>query len=240
MRRQRETGAILPPRFFLPTLSLGVGIMHGSMLWLLVLVADPGSRDVEAAMRRVLAAGEYQTRLPEAAAPQRQEDPRKRAGFREGERDAPDMLDQVRGVVGKAVVWILVIVFTVLVLTWIISAYRNRRRPAPVRRETDAPGPAAPVPLSPPERLAKGGLWAEAIRATLLLLLRDLPKVGTAPSWTSREILRRVRLPGHAMEPLRKLVVLVERCLFAGERASEVDYRHAREYERDCRRELAA
>lgn len=89
---------------------------------------------------------------------------------------------------------------------------------------------AAPAPLEieleGSERLAAHGRWAEAIHALLLETLAALSRAAKlAPSFTSREILERVRLPVRAREALEALVLAVEVSRFGGVPAGEADYR---------------
>ena len=211
------------------------------MLWLMVLIAGPDSAVVEAAMHRVVEAGEYQAKLPDAPPdkfePARKTEPKRPRSSRSKRSD-----EQQKSAIGSAIIGVSGLVLLVLTVVWISGAYRRRRRPEPLAPAALVPAaaPAAPVPVSRPVRLAEAGRFAEAVHATLLLLLRDVPRAGEEPSWTSREILRRVKLRGDAMSALRDLVLLVERSRFAGKAVSQADYENARGLDETCRKEMAA
>ncbi len=94
----------------------------------------------------------------------------------------------------------------------------------PIARTADAPLPD----LDEIERLARSGAYAEAIHLMLLRALEALRRrLGTswAKSMTSREIVRRSKLPASDRGALKMLVGAVEISRFGGQSANEQIYR---------------
>jgi hypothetical protein len=90
------------------------------------------------------------------------------------------------------------------------------------------------------DALAAAGAFAEAIHKLLLLAqARLLPRLesGMQPSLTSREIMRRAKLPGEAATAFGRLVGAVELTLFGMHAANAAIYAACRE---DCRLVLEA
>ncbi|HYD39842.1 MAG TPA: DUF4129 domain-containing protein [Anaeromyxobacter sp.] len=125
----------------------------------------------------------------------------------------------------RFVLYAAVLVAVALAAVWLARFVLTRRE-----RDVALPPEAAPAPLQVelegPERLAAAGRWAEAIHALLLETLAALSRAARlAPSYTSREILERVRLPLPAREALEALVLAVEISRFGGVPAGEAEYR---------------
>jgi hypothetical protein len=125
----------------------------------------------------------------------------------------------------RFVLYAAVLVAVALAAVWLARFFLGRGA-----RDVALPAEAAPAPLQVelegPERLAAAGRWAEAIHALLLETLAALSRAARlAPSYTSREILERVRLPLPAREALEALVLAVEISRFGGVPAGEVEYR---------------
>ncbi len=210
------------------------------LLWL-AIVAGPTSDEVDAALRRVVEAGSYQTALPGRTKAGPVEEPQPEEEFDSESRFDPPSRE--RQVIGKAVIWVLVGITALLVIAWIVGVVRQRvprREPATVSASAPAELAAPVAPLSDAEALAHAQEWTEAIHATLLLVIADMTRRGLSPAWTSREILRRAKFPQVVRDPLRDLVVLVERSLFAGIATTEADYTRARECGLTCRKALAS
>jgi hypothetical protein len=112
-----------------------------------------------------------------------------------------------------------------LLVTWIVSRLLARRaRDVAVAAEGDD-APALDVRLDQPDRLAAAGRFADAIHQLLLETLAAISRAWQLPpSYTSREVLARARLPGRAREALSGLVLAVELSRFGGAPATEADY----------------
>ena len=213
------------------------------LLWL-AIVAGPTSDEVDAAMRRVVEAGAYQTALPgqtKAGAT-----PMEEPSLEEDEEFGPSRSDppsRARQVIGTAAIWVIVGITALLVIAWVVSLARQRgpwREPAAAPASAPAELAAPVMPQADPETMAHAQEWTEAIHATLLLVIADMTQRGLSPAWTSREILRRTKFPPAMRDPLRDLVVLVERSIFAGVATTEADYTRARECGLTCREALAS
>ena len=180
-------------------------------LLLAALAAASDSGRAPEVARRILADGAYQTVLPPEAP---------LAGF-----DLP--LGPLTFLL-RALFWTAVAVGAVLLLAWL------RRRLALRTRDVAAPGPAAApaelrtAPLQAAERLAAEGRFGEAIHALLLRTFEVLARhrrTPLAPSFTSREILERIPVPGEARAALGGLVAAVEVSHFGLARPGEEEYR---------------
>lgn len=225
------------------------------VFWSMLLVPD--AAEVEAALRRVLAEGEYQTALPlrrpsvpsvevEFTPPPRprEPDPPPRpapppepapAGDPAPARERPPARRQdaedIRPA-GETILWILASVLAAAVAVYVGRDILARRRAREALGEARKPArPAAHVeaPIPDWERLALAGRHAEAIHAILLQALRGIgaARAGLRPAWTSREILSLVKLEEAAHAALRSLVGLVEVTRFGGVPAREQEYRNA-------------
>lgn len=202
----------------------GIGVLG----WL--LLAAPSAEAVEAALGRVVAAGDYQTELPleTEAVPQA---PRRRTEPARTPPPAPRTGPGLR-TFGQLLWWLLVGVLVILALAWAAREWSERRRLAAGRAAPAAPSSvpapgASPEPAAAdPEALAAEGRYADAIHALLLALLAR--HGGLRPAWTSREALRRLRLGDEGRKALAGVVALVERTRFGGRRAERADYERAR------------
>jgi len=196
----------------------------------LLLIGAPSDPEIEAAARRVLADPQYQSELPGRDTPSVDDD--SDAGGR-APRDERPRIGRAAASVLRFVWWFVVAVVAAVGLTWL---FRELALPRLARRspEEEAPSAPSPAPASRPsaEALAAQGRFDEAIHA---LLLDVLDRRVSAPAWTARESLRRLQLETDARTVLRELVVVVERTLFAGERAGEADYVRCRERSRGLR-----
>ncbi len=125
----------------------------------------------------------------------------------------------------RFVLYAAVIVLVALAAVWLARLVVTRGERDVALAPEAAPAPLQ-VELEGPERLAAAGRWAEAIHALLLETLAALSRAARlAPSYTSREILERVRLPLPAREALEALVLAVEISRFGGVPAGEAEYR---------------
>jgi hypothetical protein len=116
-----------------------------------------------------------------------------------------------------------------------------KQAPAAAAGKALPPGPAAHDPtFDEVDALAAAGAFAEAIHKLLLLAvarLRPRLESGMQPSLTSREIMRRAKLPGAAATAFGRLVGAVELTLFGLHPANAAIYAACRA---DCRVVLEA
>jgi hypothetical protein len=166
----------------------------------------PGSAGKQAS--QVLEDDGYQKRLPDPQPP----------------RD-PDVVPSRSFDLFRFLLYAAVAVAVLLALAWVVRLLVSGRE-----RDVAVPAEAEVAPLevelTRPERLAAAGRYSEAIHALLLETLAALSRASRLPtSFTSREILERVRLPARAREALGGLVLAVEISRFGGIPASEADYR---------------
>jgi hypothetical protein len=148
----------------------------------------------------------------------------------------------ILGIIGVALVYVL--------LRYITNRM-SKRNPASAKAVVPATKPQAVAPAGPsaPERdrtfdeidaLAESGAFTEAVHRLLLLVqerLRTRVEHGLQVSLTSREILRRAKLPQDAATSFATLVAAVEVSLFGMRNANAATYTLCRE---NCRRVLAA
>lgn len=88
-------------------------------------------------------------------------------------------------------------------------------------------GDSAELSLAQADALAARGFFVEAMHLLLLVSLAEIRRrlrLEFADSLTSREILRRARLPEEATAPLRSIVTRVELSYFGGYPATQPDY----------------
>lgn len=162
--------------------------------------------------RRVLEDPAYQRTLPAERLPR--------------ELDLPDL--PWLGPLLKVLLYAGLAVVVGLLLLWLVQVLLSRRGTRDVADggEEGAAAPALDVRLEGPDRLADAGRFAEAIHALLLETLAALSRASALPpSFTSREILARARLPARAREALSGLVLAVEVSRFGGAEATAGDYR---------------
>jgi hypothetical protein len=214
-----------------------------------VCLAPPDPEVVRGALDRVLAERTYQTRLPgessgRTSAEGRDEVVREgidrrgrrrtgRTADRGEARDDPSVEaspPDVPAGVGNALFYAILVVLGVLLVAWLASEWRGRRRgaPPPVVRGNapSAAPPMEPVVLDEIDALARAGRYGEAVHLLLLRTIAALPKTtGAVPrSLTSREILRHVAFRPGAAEAMEGLVDAVEVSLFGGRPVSEPEY----------------
>jgi hypothetical protein len=169
---------------------------------------------------------------PPAAAPPR----------RMGSMDFSWLPYLILGIIGIALVYVLA--------RYVTNRAGNRNHSsAKVVVQPTKPQPATPAGPGEPERdrtfdeidaLADSGASTEAVHRLLLLVqerLRTRVEHGLQVSLTSREILRRAKLPQDAATAFATLVAAVEISLFGMRSANAATYRRCREH---CRRVLAA
>jgi Domain of unknown function (DUF4129) len=174
----------------------------------LLLAATLSPAEIRARAEAVLAAGKYQTALPQEPTP-------------------PKPFDLPLGpleLLLRILLWTALAVLVALAVIWLARRLSGGARDA----EVAEPAREAPpeVPIDSAEALAGQGRWAEAIHALLLETLKALSRAARlAPSLTSREIVERISLPSGARDALEGLVLAVEVSRFGGEPAAEGDYR---------------
>jgi hypothetical protein len=223
------------------------------ILW--IAVALPDAADIDAALRRVLEADDYQTELPqsrrrppelevERRAPEPPPRPERRAPPPEPlptrPQPGPEPADRAREPrgdsltpIGPVLFWTLVGVLAIVAAVYVARELVVRRRAKDAlggqARTSVAPAAAAEAPIPEHERLALSGRHAEAIHAILLEVLATIgaARAGLRPAWTSREILGLVQLEEAAHRALASLVGLVEVTRFGGTPAREAEYRNA-------------
>lgn len=141
--------------------------------------------------------------------------------------------------IGETIAIVFAIGVGVLALALVAAAVRDRfarreRGAEPVVVLPKGPRAAGGAPGGPadPEALASAGLFAEAIRALLLLAVDDVARRrGSAfpAALTSREVLASAALAGDRAQALRGLVLAVERSLFGGAAAGRAEFESARD-----------
>lgn len=146
------------------------------------------------------------------------------------------------GDISRILLWVVIGVAVALALMWLVKAVveRGESSQRDARRKADGDTDASALPLPDPEALAAAGRFEEAVHALLLHALAHLgerPEIALAPSWTSREILRRVSLEEGPRGALSELVQSVERCHFGGRPAERADFEQCRSYARALQRE---
>jgi hypothetical protein len=200
--------------------------MLGAGLALALLAAAPATADdVAAAKKAVMEKGDYQTVLP-------------------AKPPAPGKLDlgpppeihlpniAIPGAVAQALLITLIGVVLILILVWVVYAFRGYQRNVKLKPEVEAAGPAPDAevvnrPLGAAEALAAAGRYAEAIHILLLKTLEALAEKladKLPPALTSREILGKVALGARARGALSGLVGAVEVTHFGGTEPSREDY----------------
>ncbi len=203
--------------------------------------AAPADADVEAAARRVLEPGEYQTSLPSPepigprTPPRRTRRPdRDRTWERDRSGDdssSPSSSgssgDTNLGPVAKALFYLLIGV-TVIAIALMVGRWLSQPKQANVRVKVatatgPTQGPLPPPPLSEHERLALEERYDEAIHVLLLNALAPL-RQSYSDALTSRELLARVGLKPPAEDAMRGLVVAVELSHFGAISASRAEY----------------
>jgi hypothetical protein len=199
------------------------------------MLLAPEAAEVDAAVERVFASDEYQTVLPAdpVEAPASAPEPRPRQESRPPRDTDPVDTDGLRPM-GSVLLWLFAGVLGIAVAVWLARELQGRQRAraaiaaAAARPEEPAPLAAAPR-VADHQRLANEGRHAEAIHALLVAVLAAIGRAhaGMRPSWTSREILRLLKLEDGPERALRSLVGLVEVTRFGGAPAREEEYRRA-------------
>jgi hypothetical protein len=157
--------------------------------------------------RRILEQGGYQDALPRDAPP-------------------PDVTSFSLGgleLLIRILLWAILAVAVALVIAWLARRFGGRARDAEL--EPEAARARLDLPLESAQLLAAAGRYAEAIHALLLETLGALSGGAQLPSsFTSREIVARVRLPSRARDALAGLVEAVEISRFGGAPAGARDF----------------
>ena len=200
--------------------------MAGVLALLLASLAAAPAADVARAVEQVYGAGEYQTELP-AGAPVADS-----ATSNPGRIPAEQLLFDLGplGEVLRVLVWAGALVGAVLALVYLAQRLFPGALGDPgVDELAGEQAPAlSDAPLRDAQALAGEGRFAEAIHVLLLRTFEQLLRgqgISVAPGWTSREVVERASYPGQAREALAGLVSAVETYTFAGQPASEDDYR---------------
>lgn len=201
------------------------------------VVQDPGTE-----VRAVLERGGYQTELP-GRRPAPSEASRRFDRTGGGERERPEgdagggrpregtsfELPVVEG--PGLVLWVLLGAVLVILVSHAVASARGRHRDvemdvAPARDAAPHPVAISFPPAGEAGRLAGEGHYGAAIRLLLYHALEALARTGMriVPSWTSREVLRRSKLPPEIDAALRALVDAEERSLFARRSPELADY----------------
>jgi len=186
----------------------------------------PTAEDVRQAIEPVYEADNYQKSLPT---------PRPTRRIRE-EETKPIELPEVSGIpdAARVLLWIIAGGAVVLGLMWVVNEMPRWSRSA--EESYVAAGPedvgfdGEPV-HDDAEHLAREGQYGDAVHVLLLTALdrmRERSDEQFAPSLTSREILSRPDMADSARTALAVLVDGVERTLFGGRPATEVDYLRCR------------
>lgn len=128
----------------------------------------------------------------------------------------------------RALFWAAVVVGALLLVAWVRRRLRLPTLDLAAPRPAAAPAELRHAPLQAAERLAAQGRFGEAIHALLLRTFEVLAqhrRTPLAPSFTSREILERIPVPGEARAALGGLVAAVEVSHFGPARPGEEEYR---------------
>jgi len=201
------------------------------LLWFLLVpvLAEPTPDEVRRATTDTYEAGDYQRELPgvksvpfDGTLPEvRRSDSALSESRREGSLSA-------LAVIARALMWIVVVAVAVFAIVWLVREIPQRsfRKRAAAAATPETAAGAAPTAIPAPRALAAEGRFGEAIHVLLLELIASLGE-RVAPAWTSREVLRRLRWPADAKEPVRNLVGRVEQILFGGKTARAVDFEAA-------------
>lgn len=199
---------------------------------------------VRSAAAEVLQDGDYQREAALASARGVAETPRSADGLDpprppdgrprdSGDRDTWSPFKLPAGL--QVLVWILIAAVVAFLLYRLILALPRRRRKggaAPsATSEADAAAPRADETLQAADRLAAEGALGEAVHRLLLAamaLLRRRIGQGPAPSWTAREVLRRLDLPARARAALAVMIEAAERDRYGGRPSVPATYKACR------------
>ncbi|MCH9647468.1 MAG: DUF4129 domain-containing protein [Deltaproteobacteria bacterium] len=189
------------------------------VLWLVAAVgtarAEPNPESLKRQAQEILSDSDYQTEWPDG------EDARRRGRRRSGSLGPAGGV--AMGTITWAIAWALVAVVVVVLLFLLVQEVAKRRRNAEADATMAQSEPAEPSSGSRPvlaevDRLAAAGRYGEAVHLLLLIAVDRLMRRRAQPledSLTSREILRRLRLPPPGKAALERLVLGTERFLFA-------------------------
>lgn len=195
--------------------------------------AAPGAAEatpeaVQQAVERVYGSDSYQTELPQEQPPEIREP-----------LQIPDIVKDIL----RILFWTLLIVGALLLLFFLINALpslqaRLRRRGATEDAAsvgpifTDADREQLDLALGEADRLARQGVYGEALHLLLLYCLSEMRRrfgLGLPPSLTSREILGLSVLPEIRRTGLSVIVSAVEVSHFGGRPVDEATYLSCRE-----------
>jgi hypothetical protein len=221
-------------------------------------LAAASAEEIESAMEKIFAAGDYQRELPlPSGAGQEGREWSDPDWWRdEGDAQAPDIsrprarewdgsgfrLDLPPEIIDvlRLLMWVVLFAGGALILYYLLNEARlfTRWKKGDWRREKETAGdPAgehprhAAVALEDYDKLAAQGDYAGAVHALLLNCIADFRDRGAAlsTSLTSREILRRLRLEKKEKEAMSVLVSMAELTHFGGRGATEADFRQCRD-----------
>lgn len=177
--------------------------------------AEPDPESLRQQAQEILSDSDYQTEWPDG------EDARDSGRYRDGY--LPPGSGVAMGAISMAIAWTLVAVVVIVLLSLLAQGLLKRRRNAEAEvamaQSEPAEAAAAPRPvLAEVDRLVAAGRYGEAIHLLLLIAVDRLMRQRAQSlddSLTSREILRRLRLPPPGRAALERLVLGTERFLFA-------------------------
>ena len=208
-------------------------VMRIALALLVVIAATTATaelppEDAALAAGRILERSEYQTQIPAPADRQERNVGSRFPTLRESRVDIPGTAP----LIAKTAMWLLVAILSLLAIIWLASQLTTLRKP---REESDRPSGLPPSasterfersePIGDAAELARRSLYADAIHVLLLRALQQVTDSTPVPeSFTSREVLGRVPLPGGALRPLQELVSTVEATRFGRAAAGESEY----------------
>lgn len=186
----------------------------------------------------ILEEGKYQRELPEM--PEVRATRKRSRGVITTSRTAPPELRiadiSALAVIFRALFWAATIALTVVLLFFLVRLGLRRRwgrteGSASSILSTSNPAASPVRRLAQVEALASQGKYGEAVHLLLLMAVDRFARGGEVPleeSLTSREILRRLRLPEGVKDAFERLVLGTERFLFAQEPVDLEEYQQCR------------
>ena len=233
-----------------------MGLVLGAILG--VVAASPAPDDIGKALDGVLDA-EYQTELPGAEGPTRPATASTSGWTRRTQAPGRPQIRNNRqgqsreprsfGSIAQILIWVLIAVIALILVMWAAQRLWGYADDPSIESEVELdarPGvrlAAAVRPLGDAEALAQQGRFDAAIHTLLLRTLQELARglpAGVPRSFTSREILAQVSMPGPARDALTELVGAVELCHFGDREPGRADYERCRgHFERFARAYLS-
>jgi hypothetical protein len=221
------------------------GVLGLLLLSSLAASAPWKAGEVEGEAKRVLSSGDDQkeasrkeVKWPETA---RADDGSGRRSGEGGERRRPrTVMADPLAELATIIWWLGATVAAAVLLLWLFRGLSERGLPGQaVQIEPSAAARSTHGTTAREvdfEALAREGRFGDAIHGLLLNLIARAR--GLAPSLTSREIVRRMKLSQPVRKALAELVLAVERSHFGGRQAVAADYRACLEQYRVCLRAL--